>query len=38
MLLTPSCGMGSQSVADAERVLDVLVEVSAELRRRERLA
>jgi hypothetical protein len=33
-LLTPSCGMGSRSVAEADRVLDVLVELAELWRRR----
>ncbi len=37
-LLTPSCGMGSLTLAQADRVLEVLVELSALLRRREGLA
>jgi methionine synthase II (cobalamin-independent) len=38
MLLTPSCGMGTQTAAGAERVLELLVELAGELRRREGLA
>ncbi len=34
-LLTPTCGLGSQSVATAERVLDTLAELSAMVRRGE---
>jgi len=34
MLLTPSCGLGTQTVAVAERVLDTLVELSAMARAR----
>ena len=34
-LLTPSCGLGTQSVQSAERVVDVLVELSALVRHRE---
>jgi methionine synthase II (cobalamin-independent) len=34
MLLTPSCGLGTQTVAVAERVLDTLVELSALVRAR----
>jgi methionine synthase II (cobalamin-independent) len=34
-LLTPSCGLGTQSVDRSDRVLDVLVELSALVRRQE---
>jgi hypothetical protein len=34
-LLTPSCGLGTQSVQNTERVIDVLVELSALIRQRE---
>ena len=33
-LLTPSCGMGSRTVAEADRVLDVLVELAGLWQRR----
>ncbi|OFW08795.1 MAG: hypothetical protein A3H96_08055 [Acidobacteria bacterium RIFCSPLOWO2_02_FULL_67_36] len=36
-ILTPSCGIGSQSVDDANRVVDALVGLSALVRERERL-
>lgn len=36
-LLTPSCGLGSLSVQRADRVLDVLVDLSARVRQREGL-
>jgi hypothetical protein len=37
-LLTPTCGMGAQSVEVAERVVSLLVELAAMLRRREAFA
>jgi hypothetical protein len=37
-LLTPSCGLGTQSVKTADRLLDVLVELSDLVRQREQLA
>jgi hypothetical protein len=34
-LLTPSCGLGTQTIADAERVLDTLTELTTLVRSRE---
>jgi hypothetical protein len=36
-LLTPSCGLGSQTIEKSDRVLDVLAELSALVRKRETL-
>jgi methionine synthase II (cobalamin-independent) len=36
-LITPQCGLGGLCEADAEKVLDLLVDTSAEVRRRHRL-
>ena len=36
-ILTPSCGIGSQSVDDADHVVDALIRLSALVRERERL-
>jgi methionine synthase II (cobalamin-independent) len=36
-LITPQCGLGGLSEAEAEKVLDLLVATSAEIRRRHRL-